>query len=205
MADPQIRRSDFSNSLVHLTRERREYSSRDFLTQELLRTVSAFEVLKEILVSGTIRGSGNEGYVKGSRRAVCFSEIPLSAMHLFARPPDDPFEPPTTARYRFYGIAISKRAVFEAGGRPVMYLPDSEGHWIPPEEKWRHVRFEHGRVDFTHEREWRVPGDLDLRQVGGLYAIVWSAWEAKQLLELTTPVNDQIRAFLPMEEITGML
>ena len=36
------------------------------------------------------------------------------------------------------------------------------GHWIPAEERWRHVRYEPPQVDFTHEREWRVPGDLDL-------------------------------------------
>jgi hypothetical protein len=80
----KIRRADFSDSLVHLTRERREYSSANFVDQRLLREVSAFDVLKEILSSGILRGSGNEGFVKGSRCAVCFSEIPLSAMHLFA-------------------------------------------------------------------------------------------------------------------------
>ena len=38
----------------------------------------AFAVIKEILVSGMLRGG--LGYVKGNHRAVCFSEIPLSAM-----------------------------------------------------------------------------------------------------------------------------
>jgi hypothetical protein len=83
-------------------------------------------------------------------------------MHHFANPPSQ--EIARYPRYRFYGIALSKRAVFEAGGRPVIYLPDGEADWIPAEEKWRHVRFEHGEVDFTHEREWRVPGDLDLKK-----------------------------------------
>ena len=77
MALPEIRRSDFSNGLVHLTRERKEYSSPDFLTQKLDRIVPPFDVLKEILTSGIIRGSRNEGYVKGNRPAVCLSEIPL--------------------------------------------------------------------------------------------------------------------------------
>lgn len=101
MAIPQIRRSDFTSSLVHMTRERKEYSSADFVTQKLDRIVPAFDVLKEILASATIRGSGNEGYVKGKRPAVCLSEIPLSAMHQFAQPPSE-----ETARYRFYGIAL---------------------------------------------------------------------------------------------------
>ena len=200
----KIRRADFSDSLVHLTRERREYSSANFVDQRLLREVSAFDVLKEILSSGILRGSGNEGFVKGSRRAVCFSEIPLSAMHLFARPPDDPLEPAKPARYRFYGIAVSKRALFEAGGRPVIYLPDSEGHWIPPEEKWRQVRYEHGVVDFTHEREWRVPGDLDLTKLG-VYVIAWSTSEARDLAKFSTPLAKSILSVIPMEDIIGML
>jgi hypothetical protein len=71
MAFPRIRRSDFSHSLVHLTKNRKDYEyDQQTLVQKLIREVPAFDVLKEILVSGTIRGSGNEGYVKGDRRAV---------------------------------------------------------------------------------------------------------------------------------------
>jgi hypothetical protein len=183
-----------------MTRERKEYSSADFATQKLDRIVPAFDVLKEILASATIRGSGNEGHVKGNRPAVCLSEIPLSAMHQFAQPPSE-----ETARYRFYGIALSKQSVFEVGGRPVIYLPGAEAGWIPPEEKWRHVRYEHGQVDFTHEREWRLQGDLDLKKVRGLYVVVWSVSEAKELTKLATPLDDKIRGILPMEHITGML
>lgn len=200
MPTPQIRRPDFSNSLVHLTRERKEYSSPDFVTQKLDRIVPAFDVLKEILVSGTIRGSGNEGYVKGNRRAVCLSEIPFSAMHQFAQPPSD-----DRARYRFYGIALSKKSVFEAGGRPVIYLPDTEGDWIPADEKWRQVRYEHGQVDYTHEREWRLPGDLDLTKMFGLFIVVWSAAEAKDLSKFSSSLEDKIRGILPMEHMIGML
>jgi hypothetical protein len=144
MAVPHIQRSHFNHSLVHLTRERKDSDP----------TVSAFEVLKEILRSKQICGSGKNGFVKGSRRAVCLSEIPLSVLHQFAKPPEEKTLPGKC--YRFYGIVISKPAVFDIGGRPVIYLPDAEGNWIPPEEKWRHVRFESGQVDFTHEREWRV-------------------------------------------------
>jgi hypothetical protein len=191
---------DFSHSLVHLTRERHEYSSSDFATQKLLRTVSAFDVLKEILTTGVLRGSGNEGYIKGSRRAVCFSEIPLSAMHAFAEPPST-----QVARYRHYGIVLSKQFVFDSGGRPVIYLPDSEGHWIPAEEKWRQVRFEPPQVDFTHEREWRVAGDLDLKTAGGLYVVIWSASDARQLTTFDSPLSKRILGIIPMEHITGML
>ena len=82
MVFPEVRRPDFSNSLVHFTKERKGF---DFELNKPKPTVPAFAVLKEILACGTIRSG--QGYVKGNRRAVCFSEIPLSAMHHFAQPP----------------------------------------------------------------------------------------------------------------------
>jgi hypothetical protein len=200
MTLPPIRRSDFNHSLVHLTRERVERLSAH--REGIARVVPAFDVLKEIISSGVIRASGNEGFVKGTRRAVCLSEIPLSAVHYFANPPSEANE---KGKYRFYGIAFSKRTIFDAGGRPVIYLPDAEGTWIPADQKWRHVRYEIGSVDFTHEREWRVPGDLDLTKVPGLYVLVWNPSEAKEILKVATTLEGLIRGVLPMEHITTML
>jgi hypothetical protein len=200
MTVPPIRRPDFNHSLVHLTRERVERLSSP--REGIARVVSAFDVLKEIISSGVIRGSGNEGFVKGTRCAVCLSEIPLSAVHYIANPPSEANE---RGKYRFYGIAFSKRTIFDAGGRPVIYLPDTEGTWIPADQKWRHVRYEIGSVDFTHEREWRVPGDLDLTKVPGLYILVWSPSEAKEILKVATTLEGLIRGVLPMEHVTTML
>ena len=200
MAFPDIRRSDVSHSLVHLTKERPEYVQDDkTFEQRLIGVVPAFDVLKEILTSGVIRSS--LGYVKGNRPVVCFSEIPLSSIREYAKPPN---EDDNIRKYRMYGVMLSKSAVFQLGGRPVIYLPDAEGTWIPDEHKWRHVRFEHGQIDFTHEREWRMLGDLDLRQVPGLFVMVWSAREAQEIAKLGTQVSDKIIAVLPMEHITTM-
>ncbi|MDR6412762.1 UNVERIFIED_ORG: hypothetical protein ABIC62_006140 [Burkholderia sp. 1595] len=138
--------------------------------------------------------------MKGARRAACFSEIPLSAVREFASEPTD-----EVARYRFYGVSTSKKAVFKLGGRPVIYLPENEGDWIPDDQKWRHVRFEHGTVDFTHEREWRVLGDLNLTKLPGLYVLVWSATEAREITSLDMPVKKLIRGILPMEHLTTFL
>lgn len=202
MVTSQVKRPDLSHGLVHLTRERKEYAeSKDFLDPPKLdQVVPAFDVLKEILMSGKLIASGNSGYVKGKQRAVCLSEVPLSAVHQFAAPPSE-----ESARYRFYGVALSKKAVFAAGGRPVIYLPDEEAGWIPESERWRHVRFEHGAVDFTHEREWRVLDDLLLSNVPGLYVLVWSATEAKEIYKLETPIQKLIRGVLPMEHLTQVL
>jgi hypothetical protein len=202
VALPLIRRADFNQSVVHLTRERKIMTVPGDATESAKteRSIHAFHVLKEILITGVIKGSGNEGFIKGNQKAVCFSEIPLSVVHEFASPPDR-----ENARYRFYGIALSKRTIFAAGGRPVIYLPDAEATWIPADQKWRHVRYEFGEVDFTHEREWRVRGDFELTKVPGLYVLVWSAEEALELNQFRSPLEKLIRGILPMEHITTML
>jgi hypothetical protein len=193
-----VRRPDFNRAVVHFTRERVERSRPP--PEGITRVVQPFEVLREILTSGVLRGSGNEGYVKGTQRAVCLSEIPLSALHHFADPPTETNE---KGKYRFYGLAFSKQSIFEAGGRPVIYLPDNEGEWIPEEQKWRHVRYEHGKVDWTHEREWRVPGDLNLTKLPGCYALVWKHSEVEELQKVATKVP--LRGILPMEHLSMML
>jgi len=102
-------------------------------------------------------------------------------------------------------LSFSKKTVYAAGGRPVIYLPDNEAHWIPLEQKWRHVRFEFGKVDFTHEREWRALGDFNLERIPGLYVMVWSAAEAREIQALKTKISEQIRGVLPMEQLTQLL
>jgi len=88
----------------------------------------------------------------------------------------------------------------------VIYLPDNEANWIPDEEKWRHVRYEYGSVDWTHEREWRVQGDFDLTSVPGIYVICWHANEVNTIKEaLGKKVAKKVRGFLPMLHLNQML
>jgi hypothetical protein len=192
MALSVVRRPDFSNSLIHLTRDR-QIPVGD-ISNFSWRTTSAFDALKSILAEGILRGG--TGYIKGSRRAVCMSEIPLSTL--------EGFVDTGAGRYSHYGVAMSKKAAFAVGARPVLYLPDNEGDWIPADENWRHVRFEHGEVDFTHEREWRLPGDLELAKITGIYVLVWSTAEADQVRGLSTPLRN-IRGVLAMEHLYQML
>ena len=56
-------RSDLVARITHLTRGKTDDE--------------AFERLWKILLEQTIRGSGNEGFIVGNRKAVCFQEIPL--------------------------------------------------------------------------------------------------------------------------------
>jgi hypothetical protein len=190
----KIARPDFTNALIHFTRtrkgKRRHFEDAKNFEKEDQYENRPLDVLNEILCDGFVRGSNNTGFIKGNRTAVCFSEVPLSSVRYFIE----------TERYSPYGIAVSKQAAFNVGGRPVIYVPDAEGEWIPAEEKWRQVRFEYGTVDFTHEREWRVPGDLNLQKLPGFYLLVWNPTDAKRLLEISAKYKN-FRGFLPMEHL----
>lgn len=195
-------RPDFSRGLIHFTRKRigktRHFENDpggDPLAPDEIE-IPPIEVLSEILRDGFLRGSNNKGFIKGTNPAVCFSEVPLASVRYFAALDG--------MRYSVYGIAISKQAAFQLGARPVIYLPDNEGEWIPPDQKWRHVRFEHGNVDFTHEREWRLPGDLDLAKLPGFYLLVWDPSDSERFNEITNKYKN-IRGTLPLKHILQLL
>jgi hypothetical protein len=55
--------------------------------------------------------------------------------------------------------------MFKKGGRPVIYEEKQIAkQMLPPNEHWRIVHFDLSNdaafVDWTHEREWRIPGDF---------------------------------------------
>lgn len=181
-------RGDITNALVHLTKPS--------------NGLTALEVLCKILNDGLLIGSGKDGYVKGPSRAVCFTETPLSALKHFASNEIGL----GGAKYCFYGIAINKKAAFEQGARPVIYLPDEESKWIPEEERWRHVRYEYGRVDWTYEREWRRRGDFDITLPPGIYIICWQAFEISIIERaMSRCVAKKVRGYLPMMHLNQML
>jgi hypothetical protein len=184
----QAHRGDIVSSLVHLTKENGD--------------TSALDVLCKILNDGVIRGSGNSGFVKGPNSASCFTETPLSALKHFATEEKDP----NKARYRYYGVAISKETGFDNGARPVIYLPDNEASWIPEDQKWRHVQYKHREVDWTYEREWRIKGDFDLTKSIGLYIICSHSNEVKAIKKsMNDDVAAKVRGFLPMIHLNKML
>lgn len=189
----EIYRSDFTNSLIHLTRDQTVWKGFDEIDEER----KALDVLKLILGEGVIKGGS--GFIKGPNKAVCFSEIPLSSIKHYIQPETK------ESRYRPYGICIRKKSAFRNGARPVIYIPDNECGWIPDDEKWRQVRFEYGEVDFTFEREWRKKGDLDLRNISGFYVICWNPSEVTEFDEI---INDDIKTkllgYLPMKDLIQM-
>jgi len=107
--------------------------------------------------------------------------------------------------YDCYGIALSKQSGWERGARPVIYLPDEEAGWIPEDQKWRHVRFEYGGIDFSHEREWRTEGDFKLVDIG-FYVIVPDRSEEDLVRErIPEEAKRHILGFLHMDILSQFL
>jgi len=133
-------REDISDKLIHFT------------TGETLE--NAFDRIHTIINKSRLI-AGN-GFVKGGYRCVCFPEAPVAALE------HGLLNSSAYSRYSPFGIMFEKRWIFEQGGRPVIYQPDSEYDALPESHKWRHVRYEPNAEepkDFTWEREWRILTD----------------------------------------------
>ena len=136
-------RDDLSDKLIHLTRgQTRDDAAKVFST-----------ILEEK------RLLGGTGCIKDSFRCVCFSEAPISQLsRILANPMAHGI------RYMPFGVMVSKAWLFDMGGRPVIYQPDSEYKLLHDSQKYRHVRYEPtndpaNAIDFTWEREWRILTD----------------------------------------------
>jgi hypothetical protein len=131
----RVIRDDLSDRLIHLTRGP-TYSA-------------ASATLAEILAQRALRGSS--GCIRGGYTCVCFSEAPIAKLgYLLALPTAH------GVRYMPYGIMLSKEWLYSLGGRPVIYQSDVEFDHLPEALRFRHVRYEPPRVDFSWEREWRI-------------------------------------------------
>ena len=129
--------------------------------------VKAFDNLVKILKSGRVNASSIPWV---NKPAVCFTECPWSSLLKHVR------------KYSKYGVGFTKSHVFKAGGGPAYYVRSD--HWKkqfwedhiktfvtpfwpkyrPRNHKYRNDRDLSGQtIDFTHEREWRVPHDFDFK------------------------------------------
>ncbi len=130
-------RPDITNKLIHFT------SGNSF--------DEAFDRLQRIVDDCCLIGSGEK--IRGSYRCVCFTEAPLTSLQ------HGLVNPSAYTRYSPFGIMFEKQWLYEQGGRPVIYQPETEFGLLPNELRWRHVRYEPGVSDFTWEREWRIHTD----------------------------------------------
>lgn len=136
-------RPDVSTKLIHFT---------SGATDE-----AAFETLHAIVREGALRASS--AMIRGEHRCICFTEAPLAVMARGLVNLAD------FSTYRPFGVLFEKVYVFQEGGRPVIYQPDSDYALLPEALQWRHVRYEpiaadeRAPIDFTWEREWRIACD----------------------------------------------
>lgn len=158
-------RADISSQLVHLTRSSQA---------EGVRT-GPVDILMKILVERRIRPSTTEsGFICGDISATCFQDVPLYSLaeNIHAEESYRQQNPTAAVRYVGVGLMLPKPYVYRLGGRPVIYEDrDRAKEMLPEDEWWRIVRLDLNRdneiIDWTHEREWRVPGsvEFDLSEV----------------------------------------
>ena len=147
-------RDDIGSRLVHLTKGEPDQA--------------AAEALLAIVRERKLRG-GN-GCVRGGYQCVCFSEAQALANSC---EPDGPWH-----EYKPFGVMVEKLWLSERGGRPVIYQTDGEDQLLNEAQRFRHVRYEPGSVDFTWEREWRIHiPELELDPGQTTLVVPNRAWE----------------------------
>lgn len=154
-------RADFSKYLAHFTTGRKSVASDNGNpTVAITNGKTAYQRLISILEQKKIVAS-NLPWT--GRQAVCFTECPWSSLIDHSK------------AYSPYGIGFSKPFIFGTGGGPAYYV--RKDHWDKQEWEehiqtfvtpfWPSYRtkkqkdnIKFGTVDYSHEREWRVPHDL---------------------------------------------
>lgn len=161
-----MNRPDFSNYLAHFTKDSELSVNEDSNAVWSYKDMNAQEKLISILESKVIKASSMPWT---NARAVCFTECPWSSLMAH------------TTRYSAYGIGFSKKIVYAKNGGPVYYMrPDHYNeqmqdntfvkHVLPfitpfaPEYRPRRMKEMFPQtVDYSHEREWRVPHDFPFK------------------------------------------
>ena len=121
---------------------------------------NSYEIASKIIVSGKLLASLIQD--KHSDPCVCFSECTLPGIIGHSE------------RYGRFGFVFEKSAVYKMGGRPCLYVDDEINSKIKEnkhendvtERLWglANVFRPIGKIqDYSHEREWRVFGDFELR------------------------------------------
>jgi hypothetical protein len=164
-------RSDLTGRLTHLTKPTDvDISGMSFDELNLYAVDNLIKILEEKKLYGSTTKSG---YIVGNRKAVCFQDAPLYALiqnvqHEFLRR-----EKNTKEKLRYCGVGLSFVKPYsyrDYGGRPVIYeKTEVAKSFLPKNEWWRIVDVEYqckssdnwDIVDWTHEREWRVPDDME--------------------------------------------
>lgn len=151
-------RNDITSYLIHLTKP---YDNG-------IVKMNTHEVLIKILKEKNLIGSTTQsGFVVGDRKAVCFQESPLYSLtqNIYFEQKLREEEKLKKIRYVGCGLLFEKVFIYENEGRPVIYDRKEEAkEYLPKDQWWRIVNLDLSNkekiIDWTHEREWRVPDEL---------------------------------------------
>lgn len=171
-------RGDISRFVVHLTRDDRKDFPRGGAT--------AADNFSSIIHDRRIRAYRphclhKDRIPKDHRKrfsVCCFTETPLSELHLLAR-----YIPGRRVRLSEYGLVFSREFLISNGAQPALYINSYESNlWLREAadklcdiaedndfrkgKLWRFLPYLNAmyeRYDFTWEREWRVRGDLKFK------------------------------------------
>ncbi|MBZ5212764.1 DUF2971 domain-containing protein [Bacillus paralicheniformis] len=191
-------RTDMTTYLTHLTRK--NVGGREDFPKDKL------EVLIKILTDKKLIASG-KGFINSGEPVVCLQDVPFYGVSQNVKHEMEHKRLlGDRIRYEPLGIALHKTYVFRKGGRPVIYekptIKDGKKTFpdIPSDLLWRIVSLDLSEdeafTDWTHEREWRVKGDLEF-ELEDVYVILPDTYMYK---EFTEKVDSQI-----LKEIRGVI
>ncbi len=153
-------RHDLSDWLWHFTR----------------RDQHPLETLKKIVAEGRILGSKDKFC---EQTAVCLTEMPITeAIRQSPLLGEQMYN-----RFSDYGVGFRKAWIAARGGLPVVYQPNNMRSELPPSSAWRHCEMDFGKgIDFTWQREWRIPTDiLAFTPADDVIVVVRTAEEAMEI------------------------
>ncbi|HZI10501.1 MAG TPA: hypothetical protein VE153_08885 [Myxococcus sp.] len=114
--------------------------------------------MMNILREGRIRASERKEIRQyDTAGAACLYDVPLSLWSQVVKTNPN--------NRRGYGLIVAKNVFWYLGGRPAIYDSDPSGKAWPETERYRLILTNLNRqppVDWTHEREWRIRGELNL-------------------------------------------
>ena len=178
------RRSDMTRAVTHLTKEAK-IDGKD---------LSALEVLVKILKEKKLKGSTTKsGFIVGN--IIYQEELEENSKN-------------PKVRYRPFGLSFDKQYIYEKGGRPVIYDKTNEAkEYLTREQYWRIVSYDLSDddkiIDWTHEREWRVPGDLkfNLGQVSVVVKDYDDYQELKKMCKKEKINLDDVSSIIVLQDI----
>lgn len=145
-------RSDLNHWVVHYIRTQNVISPGQLGT--------AADALQNIFRENFVRPSVQKHVIKyASEGAACFYDAPPAIW---------PEIMETNKKRQPLGIICHKHTFWWLGGRPVIYSEHQDPEIWPASERFRVVETNPFRtpdpLDWTHEREWRIKGGLNLNQ-----------------------------------------